>query len=533
MTKKIISWGAVLAIVIVACVIKLHLLDIPLERDEGEYAYIAQLLTHGEPLYLNAYSAKLPGIYFVYAAVMKVFGPTIYGIHLGLMLITAISTVLVFLLSRRFIGTYASVSACAIFAILTLGKYTLAFNIEHVVVLLVLLGALVLESALERGRSLFLGGVIFGLAFITKQHALFFVIFGLLYALWYSASVRSAPSRRMIRDLAGFMMGAVLPFLAVCALLYSQGVFSNFRFWVFEYASKYCTLMTLSEGIKLFLYVSNKILGSTPLVWAVFAAGLIIAGLNKIGRNATVFMMLLLACSLLAIIPGLYFRHHYFIFIFPAAAMVAGGAAHFFGRYLTDKGATFGMRTFIQASTLIFLIGLSLFHQRQFLFRMDPAAASRDIYIKSPVVESLEVAKYIKSHSGEKSRVVVLGSEPQIYFYLKKIAPVSYIYMYPLLESTPYAVAMQERFKKQVEAADAEYLICVNISTSWFNWYVNRSLAEPLFAWISAYQKGHYYLVGIADMISPTESVYRWDDDAASYKIRSESNVAVFKRKIS
>ena len=44
-------WAAVLlgVIVAIAGVIRLRLLDVPLDRDEGEYAYIAQLLLDGVP----------------------------------------------------------------------------------------------------------------------------------------------------------------------------------------------------------------------------------------------------------------------------------------------------------------------------------------------------------------------------------------------------------------------------------------------------------------------------------------------------
>jgi len=81
---------------------------------------------------------------------MTLFGQTIYGIHLGLLLLTAASTVLVFLLARRLLDPYAGTVAGVAFALLTLGRYTLAFNIEHLVVFLVLCGSLVMLTAYTR-----------------------------------------------------------------------------------------------------------------------------------------------------------------------------------------------------------------------------------------------------------------------------------------------------------------------------------------------------------------------------------------------
>ena len=59
--------------------IRVRLLEMPLERDEGEYAYAGQLLLQGIPPYELAYNMKLPGTYFAYAAGMAVFGQTIGG----------------------------------------------------------------------------------------------------------------------------------------------------------------------------------------------------------------------------------------------------------------------------------------------------------------------------------------------------------------------------------------------------------------------------------------------------------------------
>ncbi len=50
--------------------VRIRLLGIPLERDEGEYAYAGQLLLQGIPPYKLAYSMKFPGTYVAYAITM-------------------------------------------------------------------------------------------------------------------------------------------------------------------------------------------------------------------------------------------------------------------------------------------------------------------------------------------------------------------------------------------------------------------------------------------------------------------------------
>jgi hypothetical protein len=51
-------WIAVAVIVVFVAAIRIRLLQIPLERDEGEFAYMGQLMLQGIPPYFLAYNMK-------------------------------------------------------------------------------------------------------------------------------------------------------------------------------------------------------------------------------------------------------------------------------------------------------------------------------------------------------------------------------------------------------------------------------------------------------------------------------------------
>ena len=108
------AWLAVATVVTVAAAIRLRLLDVPLDRDEGEYAYFGQLLLAGVPPYALAYNLKLPGIYGVYALILAVFGQTPAGIRTGLILTTSATTVATYLLGARLAGSAVGVAAAAV-----------------------------------------------------------------------------------------------------------------------------------------------------------------------------------------------------------------------------------------------------------------------------------------------------------------------------------------------------------------------------------------------------------------------------------
>jgi hypothetical protein len=137
-----------LAVVVLGVVIaiRIRLLGIPLERDEGEYAYAGQLILQGIPPYKLAYNMKFPGTYAAYALIVAIFGQTIVGIHLGLLLVNAATISLVFLLGRRLINSIAGIAAAMTYAVLSVSPSVFGFaaHATHFVMLPVLGGTLLL-----------------------------------------------------------------------------------------------------------------------------------------------------------------------------------------------------------------------------------------------------------------------------------------------------------------------------------------------------------------------------------------------------
>ena len=124
-------------LLLVAVLVRLRLLDFPLERDEGEYAYAGQLILQGLPPYLLVCNMKLPGIYLAYAAVMAVFGQTTAGIHLGLLVVHLATLPVLYFLARKILDHTGAAIATAAFALMTLSPayLGLAAHATHFVVL--------------------------------------------------------------------------------------------------------------------------------------------------------------------------------------------------------------------------------------------------------------------------------------------------------------------------------------------------------------------------------------------------------------
>jgi len=449
--------------------IRYRLRAMPLERDEGEYAYVGQLMLEGIPPYESAYTMKLPGTHAAYAVIMKVFGETASGIHLGFLAVNAATTLLLFLLCSRLFGDLAAGVAAASYALLSTSIYVLglAAHATHLVVLAAVAGLLVLQEAIDARRMwlLFASGVLIGLAALMKQPGVFFLAFGALYLLRKGAS-RSPGRQARVASMAVFLLAGTIPFAIVCLLMLKLGIFQKFWFWVFTYAAQYGSEVPAQVAVLLFARGVHQVAGSLWWIWLIALVGLTAPLWCKRAREHAFFTTLLLLFSFLAVCPGLYFRPHYFILILPAVAMLIGLAVSCATEKLLVRR---GSRVLAAVPLLAFLAAwvFAVSAQRYFFLQMEPLTACRDLYPYSPFVEAPDVAAFLERLTPPGARIAVLGSEPEIYFYSHRRAATGYLYTYSLLESQKYVRDMQNEMIAEIEAARPEYLIYVDVPTSW------------------------------------------------------------------
>jgi hypothetical protein len=528
------SWLGVALVIICAAALRWHLVTMPLERDEGEYAYIAQQMLKGVPPYQSAYSMKLPGIYVIYAMFLAAFGQTITAIHLGLIIFNAAAIIVVFLLTRYMFGDLAGVAAGAFYAILSSLGTTLGFtaNAEHFVLLPALIGILlIVRHPKNRSKSfVFWMGCLFGLAFIIKQHGIFFAMFGGLYLFINRVTRQAIEWKKTIIEQLVFIVGAVTPYALVCLYFWQAGLFDKFWFWTVTYAHEYSSIASPARGWKVFKIVVEAIVITSFLIWLLFLTGLTAIIARKNWRTYAPFVFGFLVFSILATCPGFYFRPHYFTFLFPAAAVVAGAG---FGQISKFSGKLFSgpARGLFTAIVGLVVVGVCISQQRLYLFDLSPPDVCRYFYKGHPFIESLEISDYIKKNSSPNDTVAVLGSEPQIYFYSERRSATRYIYTYPLTEPHRFKAEMKNEMFGEITSAAPKFIVMVNNTYSWFARPVSLKEYKEFTGRVQSYASKYYSLVGIIDMRWDGPTVYRWDADVAGYRPVSDFWIAVFRRK--
>jgi hypothetical protein len=504
--------GLLMIVVLATVVARVRLLDAPLERDEGEYAYAGQLILRGLVPYAHVYSMKLPGVFLAYAGILAAFGSTVAAIRATLLVVNLATALLLFFLGRRLIGPTAGSVAATSFAVLSMSPSVQGMfaNTEHFVLLFVVGGLLSLLRGLERGRiaELFSAGLLLGVAILMKQHGALFAVPAAYQILLVSRANPALRWTRVASHLALFATALVAPYALTCVVLAIAGAFDKFWFWTVEYAWNYSSRYTLAQGWSQFLDRSSQVVAAAPLLWILAGVGLSALAWDPVARKRSPFILMLAGSSFVAISAGFYFRPHYLLLMLPVAALLTGTAVSAIVRKVSVFSSPSTVRT-LSVVLVVLCVAAPLYHERELLFRLSPVEVTRAVYTLNPFPESVEIGRFIRSNTREDDTIAVFGSEPQIYFYANRRSATKYIYMYAMMEQHGRALEMQQEMIRQVEAAEPEFMVYVRTSGSW-----SRNKGSPRLSgeWYQQYASRYYERVGLVQ-IDPNGTSYNWGPD--------------------
>jgi hypothetical protein len=269
----------------------------------------------------------------------------------------------------------------------------------------------------------------------------------------------------------------------------------------------------------------GKVVGSALPLWILSAAGLGALYWHRPARGRALFVLLLCLFSFLAVCPGFYFRYHYFVYVLPAAGLLAGLAATSLARM-----PLVAERRWLRGAIPVVLIvagsAWPLHVQRGYLFTLTPDQVARMTFGHNPFVESPAIAGYIRRNTSPGQTIAVIGSEPQIYFYARRRAATGYIYTYPLMDPRDFSLAMQEEMIDEIQRADPAILVYVGVPSSWLQ---KRDSNTRILEWFERYSRERYDLTGLVE-ITPFRTDYRWGR-TATWPPRTDHWLAILKRR--
>jgi hypothetical protein len=351
--------------------------------------------------------------------------------------------------------------------------------------------------------QLFASGLLFGIGALMKQPGVLFIPFGAIYIVWNDLNGRLFLNRMFLRILI-FLAGAAVPLGVTSLILWRAGVLDTFWFWTVNYARQYGSLVPLSQAPQIFSRSANEVVLTAWPIWTLAGIGALMVWDHRI-RASIFFLIGFLFFSALAVCPGFFFRTHYFILVLPAVSLLAGAAISKLTEIL--EGRLILLRL-VPLLLFAFAVSVPIMFDKKIFFEVSPNQACGLIYPDNPFLESVRIGTYVREHTEPGDTIVVLGSEPEIYFYSHRHSATGYIYTYGLMEPQKYAHHMQEEMIREIEDARPKYLISVAMGYSW----LRRPDSEPaIFTWANEYMAQNYTAAGFVN-IKPTETDYFFGD---------------------
>jgi 4-amino-4-deoxy-L-arabinose transferase-like glycosyltransferase len=159
-----------------ALLLRYPVASVPLERDEGEYAYMAQRWVQGEVPYKDTFNQKPPAIFAIYVLFLTCVGNSPAAIHWGMQIYTLGTLALVYWLGKKLFSDTAGLVAASFSAFMTSAPCVLgqSANTEMAMLLPLTAGLAATLRAVEgaSARWSFLAGVCAVAALLCKQVAL-------------------------------------------------------------------------------------------------------------------------------------------------------------------------------------------------------------------------------------------------------------------------------------------------------------------------------------------------------------------------
>ena len=461
---------SIIFIVSVLLFLRFNLLDVPLERDEGNFGYSAQVILNGGIPYVDFLDHKPPLVFYIYAFVLLFFPSSPVGIHLFLLCYVILITIFIFLLAQSvFQSEAAGFGAAFVFVILSTDKGLQGFTASSEMLLLLpyVIGLWLAVKAIESKSWLLalLSGLFSAAACWTKQSAAILVLFTFLFIVLSPFTDNKFAINQLkasIRLVLFWLIGLSLLSVLIIFYFFIKEALAEFYYWSFLYGFKYTAGAPFNETVSRILsFLKLLLLGQ---YWVFIFAFISIVVMILKDRRTGIFIFLFCLFSFAAILPGQAYAH-YLALLAPAVSVAAGGYIGLLSVWSINNRVRL---TLFLLSVILLLITPVVVHPGYYIYHSGDEIARR-FFGENPFPESVKLAEYIQKQTDKEENVLILGSEPQINFYSQRFSPTKIVMMYPLFAKTSDTQRFQKQFMRELEQNPPSIIIYTVIPYS-FGW---------------------------------------------------------------
>lgn len=459
------QWLGLLGLLLLFLALRWNNFDAPLGRDEGEYAYSAQLLIHGLAPYQHAFMQKPPGVIYVYA-LSDLLAPNVFWFPRVLAAIfVALATLLLGIIARQEFGKDCSLPVMwlATPLILLPGLDQTAASVEAFMLLpLVATVAAYCYSRRQEHKNghWFAAGFLAGTALLFKYTALPILTF--VFVVWLAETARARGKSSLLKAIAcatagGILAAAIeLSFFLIhdggrtfweCTVTFNRYYASSNLFGPAYFWSE-CKNLWRHWWI-LFLVPWAVLMRPVPRLW---------------------FWLAIFLCAVVSTNGGCYGQYYIVIMPFWAMLNAAGIVA------LASRISRFAPRfsNWMTALVVLFVMLMVLRPDLRWMLDRREQFAWRKM-AQSPFIEAREVAARLSQLSSPNDFVYVAGSEPEILCYAQRFSPTRFITSYALMDPNPLAPGYQREAIGDLQRNPPRFIVFVQVGNSW-----TRQSASPL-----------------------------------------------------
>ncbi len=327
-----IAINIVVIFLLAGCVfiIKADSLFSPIGKDSGAFAYSANYWLSGKMLYKDThFDVKLPGIYFINAIGLILFGKSVLAIHLIDTIWIFLATVSIYFLGLKVFDLFTAGFMSLLLAIFA-SLPSLVRDGNHPSLYLVLpstLAILFLINFLKnkKTRYLFASGFFWGSAFLIKQPALFEAMAIGVYIVLIAVIDREKP-KTILKNILIFSISFLFPLAIVSSYLYIHGAFGEMIYSSFVFPFNMSVdgrnILENKVGMERLVDIFTHELKKLSQLF-VFSIILIVLKPKKLDRINYLFMFWFTG-SLFGALSGGISSGHYFAQVVPSMCTVIG-----------------------------------------------------------------------------------------------------------------------------------------------------------------------------------------------------------------
>lgn len=388
-----------------------YLEDVFYNIDEAEYAVAADAMNHGWLPGVDLLGCtKPPGMAVFFNLLFHIFGRNLTMLHVAHVVIMIGIGFAVVELAIALWGKSAAIPAAAMFWMVSntyeLPSETLALNVESPGMLFAVPALWLAWTKPSVRRALLVTGIALGIGMLFRQSIL-------LFAIPVAGAVCFLPERKLYR-LLHVAAGMILPWLPLLIIYTAAGALG----WAWDSWVRYPITYSGDGGLAGFFGALNAYgsefayQATVPLVMMI--GGAVLQWRQRSSERAR-FLLWLTAASLLAVCAGSRFFPHYWIQLYPIAALLGVSA----WRHLST--GTRRMRRLLFGAVAVGSIVAALHFPAWRIWDSHPVPRGMGHYAMGWDQIEIKFGEFARSHTRPDETIAVWGYCPQIYYYADRL----------------------------------------------------------------------------------------------------------------